>query len=383
MQPCSYAKVERPGATWHEPMIDLVQALRRLAAVGLAGAALTASGSAVADDIPVGHQRLHIECVGHGTPTVVLDAGLGGSSLEWTYVVSELRTHTRVCTYDRAGYGISDSVPGARTSSHIANELYLLLDGAGEAPPYIVAGHSFGGYNMQIFARRYPYLTAGLVLIDASHPGQVERFLAPPLRMLTAPSSRYGIVKFGEPRPPHTQLPSPVQRAIAARAGSVKARRTLAAELLGFRDSAREVARAGPLVDLPLVVITRGRSDGTSSARQQAIERLWLELQVELAHESSASVHLVARRSGHNVHIEQPQVVAYAIELLVERHRAMHPEQGGGAALAARAARRAPLADVSWLHDSLSLYPMPLMSVAPVAACPLQVACAMRAGGAP
>lgn len=365
------------------PMTDPVQVLRRLAVIGLAGAMLGWSGCALADDIPVGHQRLHIECVGHGAPTVVLDAGLGGSSLEWTYVVGELRTLTRVCSYDRAGYGSSDSVPGARTSSRIANELYLLLDGAGEAPPYIVAGQSFGGYNMQVFARRYPYLTAGLVLIDASHPGQVERFLAPPLRMLTAPSSRYGIVKFGEPRPPHARLPGPVQRAIAARARSVKTRRTLAAELLGFRDSAREVARAGPLADLPLVVITRGRGEGAMGARQQAIERLWLELQAELARQSTASVHLVARSSGHNVHIEQPQVVAFAIELLVERWRAMQPESAGHAASAARATRRAPLADVSWLHDSLSLYPMPLMSAAPVAACPLQVACATRTAGAP
>lgn len=363
-------------------MTDPGQTLRRLAVAGLAAGACVLAAAAVADDIPVGHQRLHIECVGRGAPTVILDAGLGGSSLEWTYVVSRLRGYTRVCTYDRAGYGASDSVPGARTSSHIANELYLLLDGAGEAPPYIVAGHSFGGYNMQVFARRYPYLIAGLVLIDASHPDQVERFLAPPLRMLTAPSSRYGIVKFGEPPPPHAHLPGPVQRAIAARSTSAKARRTLGAELLGFRDSAREVARAGPLADLPLVVITRGRTDG-SGARRQAIDRLWLELQAELARASSASVHLVARNSGHHVHIEQPDLVAYAIELLVDRHRAMHYQPADGVDAAARAALRAPLTDVSWLHDSLSLSPMPLMSAAPVAPCQVQEACAVRAGGAP
>lgn len=128
---------------------------------------MAASGDA--HDIYIEDYRLHIECSGRGAPAVILDAGLGGSSLEWVFVVERLRRLTKVCTYDRAGYGGSDTGPLPRTSSRIVSELKHLLESAGVAPPYVLAGHSFGGYNMQLFARRFPSLVAGLVLVDTSH----------------------------------------------------------------------------------------------------------------------------------------------------------------------------------------------------------------------
>ncbi|MGE0486621.1 MAG: alpha/beta fold hydrolase [Gammaproteobacteria bacterium] len=309
---------------------------------------------AAGDDIPVRGRSLHIDCQGRGAPAVILDAGLGGSSLEWLFVVERLRGLTTVCTFDRAGYGASAMGPLPRTSSRIANELYLLLDAAEVPAPYILVGHSFGGYNMQIFARRYAYMAAGLVLIDASHPQQVERFLAPPLKLLTAPSSRYGIVQFRDPPPPNALLPEPVRRLIAERARRWKTRRTLGSELLSFRDSALELSMAQPLGDLPLLVITRGRIDGEVDDKRLLMERLWLELQTELAAESTASAHLIARQAGHNVHIEQPGLVAYGIALLVERQRfAARPEQP----FVAPAATREVLEDATWLRDDLAMHP--------------------------
>ncbi|MEQ8492924.1 MAG: alpha/beta hydrolase [Gammaproteobacteria bacterium] len=325
------------------------------------------------------HPRLHLECHGRGSPAVILDAGLGGSSLEWVYVVERLRKLTRVCTYDRAGYGQSEMGPAPRTSSRIANELYLLLEDSDVPPPYVLAGHSFGGYNMQLFARRYPYLSAGLVLVDASHPDQVDRFLAPPLGLLTAPSSRYGIVRFSEPPPPHELLPEPVRRAIRKRAGRWKTRRTLGNELLGFRDSALELKAAPPLGTLPLVVVTRGIPRGPIDAKRPLIEQLWLELQSELAAGSTASAHLVARRAGHNVHVEQPAVVAYGIALLVERYRRQRGV--GGSAFVRGIAARFPLEDATWLHDSLSLHPAD--EPAHIARTPAAVAGPVLGDGAP
>ncbi len=328
----------------------------RLALLALM-ALLAILGARVAAESPEQPQvpRLHIDCEGRGSPAVILDAGLGGSALEWVYVVERLRTVTRVCTYDRAGYGLSEMGRAPRTSSHIANELYLLLDAAGVPPPYILAGHSFGGYNMQLFARRYPYLSAGLVLIDASHPDQVDRFLAPPLRLLTAPSSRYGIVRFRDPPPPHELLPEPVRRAIGARAARWKTRRTLGQELLGFRDSALELKAAPPLGNLPLIVITRGTPRGPLDAKRPLVERLWLELQSELAAGSSVSAHIVAQRAGHNVHVEQPEVVAFGIAMLVERYRRVRGL--GPAAFARGVSSRFSLEDAMWLSDTLSLHP--------------------------
>lgn len=324
------------------------------------GRRLLAAGSVLlaalvgADDSPLPQPRLHIECSGLGTPVIVLDAGLGGSALEWVYVKERLRSSTRVCTFDRAGYGNSPMGPLPRTSSRIANELYVSLNDAGVEPPYILGGHSFGGYNMQIFARRYPYLVAGLVLIDASHPDQVERFLAPPLAMLTAPSSRYGIVQFREPPPPNPLLPLPVRRLIAEQARRWKTRRTIANELLGFRDSALELKREPPRPDLPLLVISRGRIDGPRDERRLLFERRWLELQTELAATSSAAAHLVARNAGHHVHVEQPALVAYGIELLVARHRRLTTSGAAPTHHSARGAR-AVLDGVTWLHDTLEL----------------------------
>lgn len=307
--------------------------------------------SAAGDHILIHNYRLHIDCVGEGTPTVVLDAGLGGSSLEWVYVRDRLSPWTKVCVFDRAGYGRSDMGPLPRTSSHIANELYLLLDGAGISAPYIVVGHSFGGYNTQLFARRYAYLTAGLVLIDASHPEQVERFLAPPLNMLTAPSSRYGIVQFRDPPPPHEQLPAAIKGEIALRAKHWKTRRTLGGEMLGFRDSAEQVRSAQSLGSVPLLVVSRGKRDQDANEKRLLMEKLWLEMQTELAASSVRSAHLLARGSGHHVHIEQPQLVAYSIALLVNRARQLSPHHDQPMVdLNAFTVR-----DYAWLSDSLKL----------------------------
>lgn len=338
-----------------------------------------AAGAADVNHIAVADYRLQIACEGVGEPTVVMDAGLGGSSLEWVFVTERLREVTRVCVYDRAGYGGSDTGPLPRTSSRIANELYLLLESAVVSPPFVLVGHSFGGYNMQVFARRYPYLTAGLVLVDASHPDQVERFLAPPLRMITAPSSRHGIVQFRDPPPPHALLPSSTRLRLMRRAGRWKTRRTVASELLSFRDSALEVARAKPLADLPLVVVTRGRRDGADNERRRLVERLWMELQSELASESRVSAHIVARASGHHVHIEQPDVVAFAVALLVDRHRAA--AGGGDPGDADWAHDRIGLDDAVWLRDTLSLHPTRV--VARAAGCVVDGTCEAGENGAP
>ena len=125
--------------------------------------------------IDVGDHRMHIDCVGQGSPTVVLDTALGAMSASWVRVQQEVSGTTRVCAYDRAGMGWSQSGPEPRDAKQVAGELHALLEGAGIDGPYVLVGHSFGGLYMQTYAARYPEEVAGVALIESSHPEQFSR----------------------------------------------------------------------------------------------------------------------------------------------------------------------------------------------------------------
>ena len=126
--------------------------------------------------VDIGGYQLHINCTGTGSPTVILDAGLGGSSLDWSKVQPAVARFTRVCSYDRAGYGWSQSGPGPRTSQQIVTELHLLLAKAKINGPYVLVGHSAGGLNMRLYAYRYPADVVGMVLLDATSEHQFAPF---------------------------------------------------------------------------------------------------------------------------------------------------------------------------------------------------------------
>jgi pimeloyl-ACP methyl ester carboxylesterase len=120
----------------------------------------------------VGGYRLHLSCIGTGTPTVILESGLGGSSPLWSRIATATASTTRICSYDRAGTGWSDSAPGPRDSVAIAADLHRLLAVAGEAGPYVLVGHSTGGIYAMTYASRYPEQVAGMVLLDSASPRQ-------------------------------------------------------------------------------------------------------------------------------------------------------------------------------------------------------------------
>lgn len=319
-------------------------------------------GAAPGRLVDIGGRQMHLYCIGRGAPTVVIDTGLGGTSLEWQAVMHRLGGPSRVCVFDRAGYGWSEMGPYPRTSSRHANDLYLLLTNADEAGPFVLVGHSYGGYNMQLFARRYPFLVAGLVLIDASHPEQVERFLAPPYKVRIAPSSRWGLVRFGEQPSLHPALPAAARDLALFQYRNWRPRRTLSYELLGFLDSEFELRAEPALPALPLVVLTRGKRVWPAGGHGDALEQLWMDLQTELAAQSPTSAHLVARDSGHQIHLDQPDLVAFAVALAGDAWRL---RQGQTAALTDASAHWLSLLDMrsfSWLHDSLDV-PLPVRVV--------------------
>src|SRR5215216_1386709 len=125
--------------------------------------------------VDVGDHSLHINCVGQGSPTVILEAANLGMSAHWVRVQRQVAETTRVCAYDRAGMGWSESGPEPRDARQISGELHTLLSKAGIEGPYVLVGHSYGGLYARMYAARYSEEVAGVVLVDSSHPEQFTR----------------------------------------------------------------------------------------------------------------------------------------------------------------------------------------------------------------
>ena len=126
--------------------------------------------------VDAGTHSLHINCLGEGGPTVILEAANFGMSAHWVRVQQQLAKTTRVCAYDRAGLGWSEAGPEPRDARQISSELHTLLNGAADTEgPYVLVGHSYGGLYARMYAARYPDQVAGVVLVDSSHPEQFTR----------------------------------------------------------------------------------------------------------------------------------------------------------------------------------------------------------------
>lgn len=290
--------------------------------------------------VDVGGYRLHITSMGEGTPTVVLDSGLGHTSLVWSLVQPEVATFTRVCSYDRAGYGWSDAGPVPRTSQQIVKELHTVLHTANIPGPYVLVGHSFGGLNMYVYAIEYPEEVAGLVLIDAVskdvQTGNAEEFhwfiVINRIKFrLQAFINRLGLFRlFILLRGPYAamtfvqQLPETAQRPLL----SSFMRQTFQAaalESISMQEGVRLVnatKREGTPLTIPLTVIAHGIPDmfsGRMSEREvQIAEHHWQKLQAALATLSTQGTFIVAEKSGHKVHIDQPELVIDAIRRICE-----------------------------------------------------------------
>ena len=265
--------------------------------------------------VDVGGYRLHILCRGSGPgPSVILDAGLGGFSMDWWFVQEQLATDHRVCAYDRAGYGWSDPGPSPRVTEQIADELEALLRGAQVPPPYVLVGHSFGGYNMEYYAATHPQQVAGLVLVDASHPDQEQRLPAVP-----AEAEHFGtLVTYFDPREMQVHFPKDTWSAMGALMGSSKAMSTQRREFANFAVSAAQVKSVGSLPHVPLVVISRGLRVWPETPLGDALEHAWAELQTDLAASIPGGRQIHAEHSGHLVHLDQPDLVAGAVREVLQ-----------------------------------------------------------------
>jgi pimeloyl-ACP methyl ester carboxylesterase len=275
--------------------------------------------------VKVGDRKMHIDCSGQGSPTVILDAGLGDTYVSWRKVQPEIAKISRVCSYDRAGLGYSDSSSGPRTSRVFAQELHALLQAAGIAPPYVLVGHSMGGYNVRLYASLYPTEVVGMVLVDSSHPDQENRF-PPELKNMEGSWQReaqfleYSML-LGVPRLIGLCDNDPVQRAAECNFHSA---REGAAELKGIQESAAQTGATGSLGDMPLAVLSHDPDKPSTELPPDLAKptnEAWEKMQEELAHLSTRGTQTIAKNSGHYIQIDRPDIVLDAVRNVVAQAR--------------------------------------------------------------
>jgi len=323
--------------------------------LGLMGAVYQAAGAAIdarrhppwGRIVQVGGRKVHIHVMGEGSPTVVLESGMGASMLSWGLVQPLVAEFVRVVSYDRAGAGWSDLAQTPRTADTIAEELHTLLAEACIAGPYVLVGHSFGAYVLLAFTGHYPNEVQGMVLVDAIHPDEWRNPTPQQLRTIRiggryarvgAWLARVGFVRLclarfasGSPRLGRTATN-------AFGVGTASAVRRIAGEIRKLPREAWPIVRA--FWSLPRSFLSLGqhveslpvsaaqaaaarslgnRSLVVLSGNHHSMERM--AEQRDLAGLSTRGKHLVVKESEHWIHLDQPELVAWAIREVLQAAR--------------------------------------------------------------
>jgi pimeloyl-ACP methyl ester carboxylesterase len=292
--------------------------------------------------IDIGGWRLHLNCTGDARPaqsTVILEAGIGDFSVEWSLVQPGVARFARVCSYDRGGDGWSDLGPHPRTMHQVVYELHTLLEKSGEARPYVLVGHSYGGWLVRLYQSTYPSEVAGMVLVEAGADdpwrmmpdGKLVRSstlvttrpipavkTSGPLRESDIPPAALSQMQAGLAEasahandPPRDKLPREAQRMRTWALSQVKhvAAAVNPVESEELADLRRERAKsAHPLGDLPLVVLTRGLPEDTGPDGRAFDEEHRAD-HAAIAALSRNGRQVIATKSGHHVQLDEPDLV--------------------------------------------------------------------------
>jgi pimeloyl-ACP methyl ester carboxylesterase len=296
---------------------------------------------------------LHFQVSGEGMPTVVLDSALAGTSLSWSEVQPRVAAFARVASYDRGGFGWSDPAPEPRRVDCLVAELRGGLKALSLEPPYVLVGHSYGGFVAKYFASRHPEEVAGMVLVDVPH---LRKWVAPSVSELrriergariarmASVLSHFGIARlvFRFSRPGRLEgLPGILSKLPASHRGAIRSFWVRPFTLRALSSLIEEAPRsavlvestAGDLGDRPLAVLT---ASGPSPER--------IHDQEEEARRSRRSRHRIADRSGHWIPIDEPELVVEAIRDVVTEARRIRsgPSSNGPGAGEARGAETIP-----------------------------------------
>ncbi len=311
-----------------------------LPVVGAAYELAMASGDATRYPTPgrlvdVGGYRLHIHCVGQGSPTIVLSAGAGGYTTEWSLLQPTLARTQRVCAYDRAGLGWSEAGAGRHSPGDATDDLHRLLSAADEPGPYLLIGQSFGGRIARLFAQRHPELIAGLVLVDPRseyvddhqtlQQAAAERQEAEAFQQQLAVLSPIGVVRLSwtslwpQALPVAGKLAPGAREEIGIFWTKTKHRQARLEETYQMWENNDEL-RGASLGSLPLIVVAAGDT--------LANVPYWPEAQTYEAARSNNSRLVVAEDSDHMIQWDQPDVVVEAVQAVIEAARTGQPLAG-------------------------------------------------------
>lgn len=251
--------------------------------------------------VDVGGRRLRINCAGtnlEGRPTVILESGFGSPSSVWNKVQPEVAKFTRVCSYDRAGLGGSEPVPAPRTIVALTEDLHALLANAKIPGPYVLVGHSLGGMLARLYASYYPAEVVGMVLVDSAHEDEVDRGLA-----LLPPEMLKEMLRKAKPEDIRVQGPESV-------------------DTCSIRPVMNAMNWHGAI---PLAVLMQGLpyrpDDYSSPSLAPKYYQLHLEMQRNLVGLSPKGRQVIAEKSGHFIHQDQPELVIDAVRQVVEESK--------------------------------------------------------------
>jgi pimeloyl-ACP methyl ester carboxylesterase len=315
--------------------------------------------------VQIGEGRtINLVCLGQGSPTVVLTAGLGDWSFAWRFVQGPLARRTRVCAWDRAGYGFSGPSAEPQDIVHTTKDLERAMKSAGIPGPYVMVGHSLGGYEALQFTDRHRQSVVGMVLVEPAIPDQqalIERILPwfvmkGVVKQLEdcATTLRSGTVKSSAPEfeqctaAPGVPADFPDLKVTIARLNADPARLLTQASAVREFDSngddCREVINGERRYgDMPLIVLTAGRDEaqllqmfgsGTPAELAQAREQIgqfyrgaWVPAHDAYAALSTGGRNQLVQDSGHSIQLEKPNAVIAAVIEVLDQIRASHLQQ--------------------------------------------------------
>ena len=266
--------------------------------------------------VEVGGRELFYKCSGEGSPTVILEAGGDADSADWDLVMAYFGETARVCAYDRANLGSSDSAPKPRSAQDMVRDLHALLANAHIAGPYILVGHSGGGLVVRLFADQYRDEVAGMLLVDAAHPEMGIRLLA------------------GLP-PESADEPESIKayRQLLTRMSSSDGSSLDTLEGWDMLSTNAQVKATKALGGLPLVVISRNPGNELRMAGMPPLDtetskrlmQIWQDMQSELVGLSSNSTQVFAQ-GGHEIPGYEPRLIVEALSKLVNEARDLTSE---------------------------------------------------------